>query len=89
MKMLLQWERSSETMGSRFLQVFTTVFMSCRLVLRPRFAGCRPRLIWAASWSSMICCAAWQRPRKMDRVRLNDMDRQRERDLEKRERSLI
>lgn len=58
MKMLLQWERSSETIGSRFLQVFTTVFMSCRLVLRPRLAGWSPVLIWAASWSSMICWAA-------------------------------
>ncbi len=59
MKMLLQWDRSSETMGSRFLQVFTTVFMSWRLVLRPRLAGWSPALIWAASCSSMICCAAW------------------------------
>ena len=59
MKMLLQWERSSETMGSLFLQVFTTVFMSWRLVLRPRLAGCNPALIWAASWISMICWAAW------------------------------
>lgn len=60
MKMLLQCERSSDTMGSRFLQVFTTVFMSCRLLLRPRLAGCRPRLICAASCSSMICWAAWR-----------------------------
>lgn len=61
MKMLLQWERSSETIGSRFLQVFTTVFISWRLVLRPRLAGWSPVLIWAASWSSMICWAAWER----------------------------
>jgi hypothetical protein len=49
MKTLLQWDKSSDTMGSRFLQVFTTVFMSWRLLFRPRLVGCRPALICAAS----------------------------------------
>lgn len=40
--------------------VFTIAFMSCRLVERPTFGGWSPVWIWAASWSSMICCAAWR-----------------------------
>lgn len=45
MNTLLQWDRSSDTMGSRFRHVFTTVFMSCRLLFLPRLVGCKPALI--------------------------------------------
>lgn len=49
MKTLLQCDKSSDTIGSRFLQVFTTVFMSWRLLFLPRLVGCRPAFICAAS----------------------------------------
>ena len=57
--MSLQWDRLSEIMGRRLRHVFTMAFISCSEAERPRFAGCKPWLIWAASCNSIICCAAW------------------------------
>ena len=47
-----------------YLQVFTMAFMSWTLVSRPTFAVWSPWLIWAASCSSITCCAACQCHRK-------------------------
>ena len=57
-----------------YFQVFIIAFISCKLALRPTCWGCIPARIWAASWSSTICCDAWKSRSPPQRVKKSHLN---------------